>query len=176
MAEKKTLARPYAKAAFEYAVANNEVQDWSSMLQTVAAMVKDIRVHKIISNPELSAEQRAAFFTEQNLFSESFNNFITNASCYGRLDLLPEISSGYELLKNNHNKEVQAQVLSADNLNVEQQQQVKSALANKLSKNVNVTFGIDQELIGGVLIRVGDLVIDGSVKGQLKKMLSDLVH
>lgn len=176
MAEKMTLARPYAKAAFEYACANNVIDDWSAMLQNAASMVRDSRVSKIISNPELTSEQRSSFFTKQKLFDKSFCNFIGLTASYGRLTLLPEMSNGFELLKLNYNQEVDVLVTSAVELDNTQKEKLTEALNKKLSRKVNLTFTVDNELIGGMFIKMGDKVIDCSVRGQLKKMLSSLIH
>lgn len=184
MVEKKTLARPYAKAAFEYACTKNQIDAWSVMLQNAAGMVDDTRVKKIITNPELTPRERAdffvkhknSFFNKQKLFDEGFCNFINFTASYGRLALLPEILAGFEVFKLKHRQEVDICITSAIVLDDTQKSQLKSALTDKLSRKVNLTYDKCKDLIGGLVIRIGDLVIDSSVQGQLKKMLSNLLH
>lgn len=177
MTEKMTLARPYAKAAFQHALTNKKLDDWSVMLSNAAEMVKDANVKKIISNPTLTKEKRATFFTEQSsLFDSKFNNFIKLTSNYGRLDLLPEIFLCYEQLKLNHNKEMNVEVVSAVNLDDNQKKSISDNLNKKLGKKLNICFCIDTNIIGGLVVRMGDIVIDGSVKGQLKKLITNLMN
>lgn len=176
MAEKKTLARPYAKAAFQYALSVNALDSWNAMLSNAAEMVKDSKVKKIITNPTLTRQQRADFFTKQNkLFDEQFCNFIRLTAEYDRLDLLPEVSSGYEQLRLNYSSELNVDVTSAIELEEKQKSAITDSLSKKLDKKLNLKFIIDQEIIGGLIVKTGDVVIDGSVRGQLKKLATDLM-
>lgn len=177
MAEKMTLARPYAKAAFQHALETNQINDWSIMLNTIAVMVSDEQVKKLISNPTLSSDKRASFFTSQTtLFDKDFCNFILLVAENNRLALLPEMASGYEKIKNHHNQEADVTVVSAMNLDDSQKEQIEKAVHKKVQKNIRLKYGIEPELIGGLVIKIGDVVIDGSVKGQLKKLVQTLVN
>lgn len=177
MAEKMTLARPYAKAAFQYALTNSDLDSWSAMLANAAEMVRDPNVKRIITNPTLTRTRRADFFAAQNnLFDEKFCNFIRLTSDYDRLDLLPEISSCYESLKLVHNAEVNVIVTSAVELNDIQKQTLKETLSKRFDRKINVSFSIDESIIGGLIIKSGDVVIDSSVRGQLKKLMTNLVN
>lgn len=177
MAEKKTLARPYAKAAFQHALTSKNLNDWSAMLANAAEMVNDPRVKQIISNPTLTREKRASFFTKQStLFDDKFCNFIRLTANYGRLDLLPEIYEGYEQLKLSHNAEMNVQVTSAVKLEDSQKKNITDSLNKKLGKKLNIEFDQDASIIGGLVVRTGDIVIDGSVKGQLKKLVTNLMN
>jgi F-type H+-transporting ATPase subunit delta len=177
MTEKMTLARPYAKAAFQHALTSNKLNDWSIMLANAAEMIKNADVKKIISNPTLTKEKRATFFTKQDsLFDDKFCNFIRLTANYDRLDLLPEIYSCYVQLKLSHDTEMNVQVTSAVDLDDNQKKSVTESLNRKLGTKLNIKFNVDASIIGGLVVRTGDVVIDGSVKGQLKKLTTNLMN
>ncbi len=176
MAEKKTLARPYAKAAFQYAVSNNSLDKWSVMLNTAAVMINEKKVHNIVANPSLTKEKRASFFTEQReLFEKDFGNFISIVSESNRLLLLPEIYNCFEDFKLIYNKQANVNIISAVPLDDNQKKQLHDVLVKKVGKELKVTYDCSDELIGGLVVKIGDLVIDNSVKGQLNKMLTELL-
>lgn len=176
MAEKKTLARPYAKAAFQYALSGDDLDKWSLMLHTAAEMVNNNKVHKVVANPSLSKEKRASFFTEQKeLFDKDFSNFISLISAKNRLLLLPEIYGCYEDLKLSYKKQVNVNITSAIPLEDNQKKQLQGVLAKRTGRELKVSYDCSEDLIGGLVVRMGDLVIDNSVKGQLNKMLTELL-
>jgi F-type H+-transporting ATPase subunit delta len=172
MAELSTLARPYAKAAFEYALQGNELSAWSTQLATAAAVVGDDRVSSVLSDPALTAEQQAQALIGicGDEMGSKACNFVSILADNKRLALLPEISSLFEQLKANQEKSVDVQVISAYDLAEGAEQKLAEALKTKLERDVRVDTVVDSELLGGVLIRAGDLVIDGSVRGRLNKL------
>ena len=175
MAEKMTLARPYAKAAFQHALLTNTLNDWSIMLSNMTEMVTNKEVNKIITNPNLTRVKRAEFFTATKLFDDKFNNFINLVSENDRLTLIPQIAELYNQLKAQHNVEANVLVTSASELDSSQKESLEKNLAKRFNKKININFEINKDLIGGIVIKNGDDVIDGSIKGQLKKLISTLV-
>ncbi len=172
MAELSTLARPYARAAFEYARDNDNLPAWSEQLRVAAAVAGTETMIKVLSNPSLTAEQQAQSLTD--VCGDSLNaegkNFIALLASNKRLPLLAEISDLFEQYKANQEKVVDVTVYSAFEVGAETQQTLTEVLKTKLEREVKVDTEIDSDLLGGVLIRAGDLVIDGSVRGRLNKL------
>ncbi len=172
MAELTTVARPYAKAAFQFADENNALEEWSAMLAFAAAVVRDEAFSSYLNNPKLTtAEQAEAFINVcSDKLTQEGKNFISLLARNKRLNALPQISALFEELKSQKERSVDVQITSAFALNDEQTQKLAAALKRKLDREVNVTVEEDHSLIGGAVIRAGDLVIDGSVRGKLAKL------
>ncbi|BCD85586.1 ATP synthase subunit delta [Pseudomonas solani] len=176
MAELTTLARPYAKAAFEYAQAHQQLAAWSAMLGLAAAVSQDTTMQQVLKAPRLTSEEKANTFVEVvgEKFDASVSNFIHVLSENSRLVLLPEIAELFELYKAEQEKSIDVEVTSAFALNTEQQDKLAKVLSARLSREVRLHAAEDASLIGGVVIRAGDLVIDGSVRGKLAKLAEAL--
>ena len=172
MAELSTLARPYAKAAFEYALDKNGLDQWSSQLATAAAVAADEGMNVVLSNPSLTAAQQAQTLSDVcgDAVSAEVRNFIGILASNKRLALLPEISALFAQYKANQEKTVDVEVVSAFDLADSARDRLAEVLGRKLERQVNVRTSTDSNLLGGVLIRAGDLVIDGSVRGKLDKL------
>lgn len=171
MAELSTLARPYARAAFEYAV-NDDMAAWSSQLSLAAAVAQTEKMVKLLSSPSLTSDQQAQSFIEVcgDALSAKVQNFIKVLAENKRLALLPEISSLYEQFKANREKTVDVEVATAFELDATILEKLATALGGKLEREVNVQTAIDKNLLGGVVIRAADVVIDGSIRGRLNKL------
>ena len=172
MAELSTLARPYAKAAFEYARDNDVLSKWSEQLATASAVGADGDMSALLNKPSLtSAEQTQAIGDVcGEAMSAEVGNFISILATNKRLALLPEISALFEQYKSNLEKSVEVEVVSAFDLADATRDKLADVLGKKLERQVNVRTSTDSSLLGGVLIRAGDLVIDGSVRGKLNKL------
>jgi len=172
MAELSTLARPYAKAAFEYARANNQLSQWAEQLATAAAVVSDNGMKMALNDPSLTAEQQARMLSDVcgDALSAPVRNFIAVLAGNKRLGLLPEIHVLYVQFKANQEKTVDVEVISAFDLADSTRDKLADVLGKKLERQVKVRTSTDSNLLGGVLIRAGDLVIDGSVRGRLNKL------
>ena len=172
MAELSTLARPYAKAAFEYARDNNALAQWSEQLATAAAVSLDSALVAVLNNPAKTAEQQAMTLTDVcgDSLAGEVRNYIAILASNKRIALLPEIYSLFELYKANQEKTVDVDVVSAFELADATREKLAEVLGKKLEREVKVSTSTDSNLLGGVLIRAGDLVIDGSVRGRLNKL------
>jgi F-type H+-transporting ATPase subunit delta len=172
MAELSTLARPYAKAAFEYARDKGSLAQWSEQLATAAAVAAAEGMAKVLDNPSLTAEQQTQILNDVcgDALGNEARNFIAILSDNKRLALLPEISNQFDLFKANLEKSVEVEVISAFDLADETTARLADVLGRKLERDVKVSTSTDKDLLGGVLIRAGDLVIDGSVRGRLNKL------
>ncbi|MFK7975269.1 MAG: F0F1 ATP synthase subunit delta [Halioglobus sp.] len=172
MAELSTLARPYARAAFEYARDADKLPQWLQELGTAAAVTTDDALASVLADPGLTAQQQANTLIEVcgDAIGSDVKNFVSVLADNKRLPLLPEILQQYEQFKANQEKSVDVEVISAFDLSDEMRDKLARGLGAKLEREVNVRTSTDSELLGGVLIRAGDLVIDGSVRGRLNKL------
>ncbi|MDG2116520.1 MAG: F0F1 ATP synthase subunit delta [Porticoccaceae bacterium] len=176
MAELSTLARPYAKAAFEFAADAGDLQGWSTSLATAGAVAQQPAVVKLLSSPSSTAAQQAAAVIEicGDALSATGQNFIAILSENRRLQLLPQISHQFDIMKANREKAVEVDVVAAHEMGADQQQQLSDALSAKLERKVNMQVSLDKSLLGGAVIRAGDTVIDGSIRGRLTKLAESL--
>ncbi len=172
MAELSTLARPYARAAFEYARDKGSLPEWMAQLQTAAAVSLDPVIAALLGSPSYTTGEMAAAVVEVcgDTLLDDGRNFIGVLASNKRLPLLPEICGMFEQYKANQEKTVNVDVVSAFELSGDTEQSLAEVLSKKLEREVKVDSRVDQSLIGGVLIRAGDLVIDGSVRGRLNKL------
>ncbi|MBW8459225.1 MAG: F0F1 ATP synthase subunit delta [Thiobacillus sp.] len=172
MSELSTLARPYAEAVFRMAQGENNLAGWSSRLQSLALIVSDAQVARLIADPAVSAERVADLIVEVagSDLGERGSNFVKVTAENDRLSLLPEIGAQFEALKANAEGTLEATITSAQELTQAQLDELVAGLKARFSRAVNVQVAVDPELIGGAIIAVGDQVIDGSVKGRLQRM------
>ena len=172
MAELSTLARPYAKAAFEYARDNGALAEWAGQLATAAAVAAQERVSALLDDPALTDEQQAQALNDVcgDAIGAELKNFVHILADNKRIALLPEILKQFELFKANQEKSVDVEVISAFDLDDATAERLAQVLRGKLEREVKVSTATDQSLLGGVLIRAGDMVIDGSVRGRLNKL------
>lgn len=172
MAELSTLARPYAKAAFSYAQQASDLSGWGSLLATAAAVSQSEKVHELLDNPQLTSDQRADKFLSicSDDLGESGKNFIRLLAENHRLPLLPEISALFEELKAQAEATLEVEVVSARALSDAQAQQLTRALGKRFEREVHLHSSVDESLLGGAIVRAGDTVIDGTVRGRLAKL------
>ncbi len=178
MAEKQTLARPYAEAVFELAQARRALKQWSEMLALVTAIAGDENMRRLAGDPRVDRARFRELFLDvcgKNL-DDAGNNFVRLLVENRRLTLLPEIVAQYETLKAEAEARVEATVTSAFALEPEQMKTLSEALKRKLGREVNITAQVDKTLMGGIVIRAGDLVIDGTVRGRLADLATHMSH
>jgi len=176
MAEQATIARPYARAAFEYAHVHNALKQWSDALAIAAAVAADASVAKLLNNPGVSPTQIVDLIADiaGNKVDAASRNFIATLASNRRIAFLPQISAMYEALRATIENRAVVNVTSAAPLSDAQQQRLASALKKRLNRDVQLDCKIDPELIGGAVIRCGDLVIDGSVKVRLARLAAEV--
>ena len=171
-----TVARPYARAAFELAQAHNALPTWSRMLELLAAVVSDERVVELLDDPRIDYAQKAEQIIAicQSELDELGGNFVKVLAEEGRLEALPEIAAQFDAARADHEKRAQVELISAFPLTEAQQNKLAEALAKRLNREISITTSVDQSLIGGVIVHAGDTVIDGSVRGRLAQLRSAL--
>lgn len=172
MAELSTLARPYGRAAFEYAMAAGDLAGWSEQLATAAAVSREEAMQKVLMSPSMTSEQQAQTFIEVcgDALDDKGRNFIRTLAKNKRLSLLSEIHALFEAQKAAQEKSVDVEITTAFALGADAEQKLTQALTRRLEREVRLQTAVDEHLLGGVLIRAGDLVIDGSVRGRLAKL------
>lgn len=173
MAESQTIARPYAEAAFKLAAEAGALPSWSDALGRLAVVAGTEVARELIGNPGLSDEQVSKLFAEAaGPLAEAQQRFVRVLADNERLAVLPEIATAFEALRNAHEGVVDAVVSSAYPLSEAQLATIVETLEQKYSARVKVAVKVDADLIGGVSIRVGDEVIDASVRGKLAQLAS----
>jgi F-type H+-transporting ATPase subunit delta len=176
MADKSTIARPYAKAAFEEARERGRLGPWSEALRTAATVIGDSRVAALLGNPRVTPEELAALVIEiaGPQLDEEGRNFVRTLADNRRLALLPEISALFDELKGEAEGVVDVTVTSAAPLDDSQRTKLAGALERRLGRTVRLQCATDPALIGGAVLRAGDLVIDGSLRGRLERIAYEL--
>jgi F-type H+-transporting ATPase subunit delta len=174
MAEKATIARPYARAAFDYAKAQGALADWSAALAAAAQVASDPRVQPLLSNPGVPAAAITGLVGEAAGAAGPVRNFIDLLAENGRLAYLPEIAAQYEVLRREAEQVADVEVVSAMDLDEGQQARIAQALRARLGREIRMHTRTDASLIGGAIVRAGDLVIDGSLKGRLERLASEM--
>ena len=172
MAELATLARPYAKAAFDYAQGADDINDWANALNLSSPFVQDQMFSAYLSSPALTAVDQVTAVANamDNKVNQPFRNFLTQLAEHGRLSLLPEIQRQFELLKAEGLNETDVVIESAYPLSQSQELLLATRLEKRFGTKINSIVVVRPELIGGVIIRAGDQVIDDSALGKLEKM------
>jgi F-type H+-transporting ATPase subunit delta len=176
MAEPSTIARPYAEAVFRLADGARKLEDWSAMLAALAQVTQHERVRVAIADPSLSAAKAAGLYISilaGNLSAEC-ENFLRVLADNRRLALLPAIHAQYEVLKNERQSTVEADIQTAFELTSAQLADLVVRLEKSTGRKVKARVSVNKDLIGGVRIGIGDKVIDASARAQLAALESAL--
>lgn len=176
MPELITIARPYAKAAFEFADEHNCIDQWQNRLNVMAQVSRDKQIQGLLSS-SMKAESVADIFIAvmgQNELDEYSKNFIKILAENNRLSLLPEILTLFNLYYAQKLSIADVDVISSKPLSDVQLSQIAAAMEKRLSQKVNVNNSLDESLLSGFIIRVGDMVIDSSIKGRLARLADTL--
>ena len=178
MSDNTTAARPYARAVFETAQGDSSQANWSELLVFMSSVVSIEDVSAALESPHMGANEKGELMIDicGDKLTDANRNFIKLLAENGRLKLLPEIAALYEEFRAEAESKIEATVTSAYPLSDAQQQAITEALKKKLGCDVTLVTETDESLIGGVVIRAGDLVIDGSAKAKLASLAQSLTH
>ena len=178
MAEIRTLARPYAQAVFELAQSSNLRGVWSDALAAISAVVSNPDVHVLMGNPSVSRETLADAVIDiaHDDLHDDARNLVQLLAANDRLALAPQIAQQFEALRARAETRVDVDVVSAAEFSDEQKQALSQSLEKRLAASVRLAFTQDADIIGGAIIRAGDLVIDGSLRAQLARMQHTLAR
>jgi F-type H+-transporting ATPase subunit delta len=171
-----TIARPYAQAAFEEAQKQNALKAWSELLLGLADVVQNAEVQAVVSNPKVP-KTKAADLMEAfagTTANAQQRNFVRVLADNRRLLVLPEIAEHFEVLKAEAEKTVNVVVDSAFELSAAQQDKIVSSLKKRMGREIKLACNVKKDLLGGVVIRAGDKVIDGSALTRLSEMANAL--
>lgn len=176
MAVTSSLARPYAQAVFDLAREANAYRIWSDALAFLAALVSDDSVRGLIDNPSVARDRLLGLLVELcgDRLPKGGYNLLRLMIVNDRLSVLPDVSTHFEELRTEAEGTVDAELRTARPVNDKQRDKLSRALEKRLGRKVNLTVREDADLLGGAVIRAGDLVIDGSAKGRLEKLASAL--
>ena len=178
MQDKTTIARPYAQAVFETASEESKLTEWSDMLGLLEVIVTDAQMKAVLTNPKLDTKALTDLILGVcgKTLSETGSNLVKVLADARRLSLVPELYKLYEQLRAEAEGVIEVGVTSAYELSSEQQATISAAMAKRLGRKVEITNDIDDTLIGGMVIRAGDSVIDASVKGRLKELATQITN
>jgi len=176
MAEAATIARPYAKAAFMSARDSKSLPAWSQALADGTGLAADPRIADLVSSPKMSLDQIVSMFSGLGgeAIDAHWQNFVRLLAANKRLEIMPEIMAQYEVMRARFENEVDVEVTSAAELTEAQRLKLAAALKTRFKRDVRLSAVIDPTLLGGAVIRAGDLVIDGSIQGRLQRMAAEL--
>lgn len=178
MAEFTIVARPYAKAIFEIARAGDSLAEWAELLALASGVVEDESFHGALHSPDVDPAMLTDIVIDicGERAGELETNFIRLLAENGRLYCLPAIGQEFERLRDEYENIADVQVTSAVPLSDEQKQRFAAAMRSRLGKEVRLHCQVDPALVGGAVLRSGDMVIDGSVRGRLDQLASAVTH
>ena len=176
MSELATIARPYAQAVFSLAQEAAGLAEWSEMLGLLAEAVKDEAIRDLLRSQRVDRQQMAGLLLAvgEGYLSEEGKSLVKILADNHKLSLLPEISRQYEQLKAAQEGYISVEVISTYAVKAPQKTQIAEALKARLGKEVKVETHIDRKLLGGWLIRIGDQVLDLTVRGRLQQISAEL--
>jgi len=177
MSELNTVARPYAQAAFDLAKEADSLAKWSDMLGFAAIVSADEAMREAIDSPNLLVTEQAEMFIQvcDDQLDDQGRNFVKLLAENRRLTLFPEIAALFEELRADAEGTLEAIVISAKPMSDAQQQEMADALKARFNRDVVLQVEVDESIVGGAIIRAGDTVIDGSVRGKLEKFAHALI-
>ena len=175
MQEKTTIARPYAQAAFELARDQDSLDQWSGLLQRLGAVIADPLMRSLLNHPKLEEEALIGIIVDLcgDAVFDYGKNFIRILAAAGRLGVAREISELFETKRAEHIGLSEVEVISAYPLSDDQASRIQENMSKKLGSRVEISSHVDESLIGGVIIRAGDSVIDASLRGRLHELSNE---
>jgi F-type H+-transporting ATPase subunit delta len=178
MSSLTTLARPYAKAAFELAQAEQSLAGWDEMLSLASDIAAEQSMAALLESPHVSSTQAVNIIVEtaSESFTGRFRDYLSVLADNGRLSLLPEVTVLYGQLREEAEKRMRVTVVSALPLDEDQAGRMREALARRFACEIELDSEIDRNIIGGAVIYAGDQVIDGSLRGRVQKLSNSLAH
>ena len=186
MADKNSIARPYAQAAFDLAKESGALDEWAAALGVAGALLAQSALVKFLSAPKLTDAKRLEFLTGLMASADGSKSVLAGGDKHGtnflrlllendRIDVLPEIATHFAAMKAKVENTVDVTVTSAAALGSAEQKAIVAALKKRLGCEVNLTTAVNENLIGGAVIRAGDVVIDGSLRARLEGLTNALI-
>jgi F-type H+-transporting ATPase subunit delta len=177
MAGRETVARRYAEAAFQVAERDGTIEAWRAELDEAAAITADERVERMLANPAVALETRLEM--AESIFgkvvAKPVLNLIGLMLRRGRIDQLPKTAAEFRRLDNARQGITLATATSAAPLSPEDVKALTARMEQFTGGRVELDLQVDPSLLGGLVVRVGDRLIDGSVRGRLERLRNQLV-
>ena len=176
MSDFTTAARPYANAVYDTAHENNALDSWSDALANLANVISDSQMSTLLDDPELGKIQKGELVIQVlgDKLTQQQQNLVKLMAENGRLKLMPDVVAQFEVARAKAENKIEAEVISAFELSAEQTNELVNTLKNKLGCDITLTATVDESLIGGVVIKAGDTIIDASMKSQLDSLALSL--
>ncbi|HEX7081004.1 MAG TPA: F0F1 ATP synthase subunit delta [Gammaproteobacteria bacterium] len=183
MADYGTVARPYARAAFDIAREAGALEEWSQALAAAASVVANEDAERVLSSPTLTDEQRAELVASiagavadgALLAAPEGKSFLRLLAENDRLSALPAIAEQFDELKSEAENKIEVTLVSASSVEPEIAERIAAALERRLGRKVELKLEVDEKLLGGAIIRAEDMVIDGSVRTRLQRLAETLI-
>ena len=178
MSNVTTLARPYAKAAFDLADADNATGSWNDMLALASTLVSEESMANLLQSPEVGGKQVVEILSDiaGESFNDRFRDYLWVLAENKRFPLIPEIATLYQKLREEADKLLRVKVVSAFALDENQATRMKEALARRFEREILLESEVDSSIIGGAIVYAGGQVIDGSLKDRLTKLSNSLTN
>ena len=176
MTDFTTAARPYANAVYDTASESNSLDSWGDALTNLATVVSDAQLSELLESPGLGKAEKGELIIKvlgDNL-TDKQQNLVRLMAENNRLKLMPDVLAQFEVARAKAENKIEAEITSAFELSAEQVSELVNTLKNKLGSDITVTTSIDESLIGGVIIKAGDTIIDASMKSQLDSLALSL--
>ena len=176
MTDFTTAARPYANAVYDIASRASALDSWGDALANLSAVVSDVQMSELLNNPEMGKQQKGDMLIQVlgDKLDEQQRNLVKLMAENGRLSIMPDVWGQFEVARAKAENKVEAEVISAFELSAQQTDELVNTLKNKLGCDVTLTTTVDESLIGGVVIKAGDTIIDASMKSQLDSLALSL--
>jgi F-type H+-transporting ATPase subunit delta len=176
MTDFTTAARPYANAVYDIASETKTLDSWSDALANLAAVVSDAQISGLLADPDMGKQQKGELISQVlgDKLNEQQQNLVKLMAENGRLSIMPDVRDQFEVARAKAENKVDAEVISAFELTAQQTDELVNTLKNKLGCDVTLTTTVDKSLIGGVVIKAGDTIIDASMKSQLDSLALSL--
>ncbi len=176
MSDFTTAARPYAKAVYDIAAEADELESWGDALANMAAIVVDEQMSEMLENPDTGKQEKGELIITilADKLTDKQQNLVRLMAENGRLKLMPDVARQYEVARAKAENIIEAEVISAFELSAEQTSDITNTLKNKLGCEITLSTSVDETLIGGVIIKAGDTIIDASMKSQLDSLALSL--
>ena len=176
MSDQSTIARPYAKAVFELAQETGKLEQWGTLLRSISYAVDDPTVIDLLQKPSVGSAAVGQLIIDAlgDRLDEHGRNFIRLLAENGRVGILPEITAGFETLRAEAERTIDVNVTSAAPLTEQHKTELVASLEKRFGRDVRLHCEVDESLIGGAVVRAGDLVIDSSLRGRMQQLASSL--
>ena len=173
MANLSVVAKPYAKASFEFANENNLLKEWSLLLGVFSELVSSADMVNTINSPDVS--QAEIIKSLKDLVDVNFYNFIALLAENDKLEIIPAIADRFKTISNEHNNSCIAEVTIAYKADKNLLESLQKRLETRFGSSVSMNVSIDPSIIGGAIVKVGDSVIDDSISGRIEKLKNILL-